>query len=200
MMVHWTRNGSEACLGDGNCPAALHKVRGDFYAYAPVEQWDQPRQVWIPDVLEATAHLEEVLRGRKLRGETWILKRVGKKKRSDPVAGIFLERVAPDQLPEPFNILPVLVRRYRTDQFALDVANPLPPKVILPPSSGPAPSMLPELEDLQPSDPTPEDNLAAKEMLAEFLKTFVRPVGGASRESDKASRDFANQHRGNGRH
>jgi hypothetical protein len=124
--------------------------------------------VWRAWVLEVTESLEEALRGRELRGETWTLFRVQKNGKTDPVQAVYCERVPESKLSTTFDILPVLLRLFHVSSLRLGAANPLPPKIMMEPVAGDAPTIPADLLPKAEERPDPEARKKLAEMLAEM--------------------------------
>ena len=183
ILTHWAKGHSVPCDGDAKCPPALHRSGVFFKAYAPAEWWISHEQVWRPAVLEATSNLEEILRGRKLRGETWLLSREKEADKSSAVCAAYCETIAESLLSPTFDILPVLQRVFNRLDLVLDVANPTPRRVILPDAAG-APPIIPA--DLQPPPPLAEDPAERgrmKELLEQARHKFGLPRSVGDRKS-----------------
>jgi hypothetical protein len=134
--------------------------------YAPCRHWDNRLTRWSPAVLEVTECLEETLRGRSLTGEVWLLSREGGRKRSGKVCGAFMERKQDPQLVATFDVRPPLFRLYHTTELALGIANPLPPKLVLPQVDLPGPAIPDQAAPPAPAKPTAEQ--------LEKLRLFTR--------------------------
>jgi len=157
-------------------------------AFGPVEVWDRIDEVWRPEVLEVTENLEEILRGRDLRGEVWLLTRPYVKGNSDPVNGQLLEKLDPRTLRKAFDIVPILTRNFRpVHKLLLGACNPNPPRVYLEPSTGAPPKLPADLIPDEPRPPSPAEQKKIKEMLAELRGTGTRK-----------EKDGARAHEGNG--
>jgi hypothetical protein len=148
-LEHWVSKATVPCLGlGGNCP---NHSRGRllFYAYAPV-LWQDPRtnrpDPWI---LQATASLEEQLRGIELRGQVWLLTRDPDGGKTAEVVGKFVEKRNADSLPPPHAVVPHLRRMFQVKELNLPVANPNPPKVV-PEVADVAPLVLAEVKPYIP--------------------------------------------------
>lgn len=143
IMMHWARGGSVPCLPGDDCPPALHRSGSTWKGYAPVRSWDHTLGAWVPYALEITEALEEILRGRDLRGEVWRLSRQRKKNKPGTVQGTLEETRSEPALLHPFDVRPVIQRRYHCAELVWDVPNPIVPKltvettVALPPTSLP---------------------------------------------------------------
>lgn len=151
--THWTGKRTEPCEGEGTCPSGRHKHRIIYKAYAPAERWVPAEKHWLPGVIEATEHLEEILRGRRLRGEVWLLSRGGNGGKREPVEGLYCETFAEEKLRPAFDIKPVLLRFYHVRDLLLGVSNPLPAKLLLDPSESNAPTLPFTVEPQLPPQP-----------------------------------------------
>lgn len=166
MLTHWTgKDGSKACPGWERCPTADHRKKTVWKGYAPVEYFRPPPfQDWCPAVFEVTERMEEILRGRELRGESWSFIRRPGRHGNQEVASQFLESMNPAALRPEFPVEPVLFRVYRVLEIALGVANPLPPRLILEPTpAGAVPVQAGRLAPRQP--PTSGKILSGEELL-----------------------------------
>jgi hypothetical protein len=175
-VLHWKGKGSDPCPGGDKCSPAIHRGRSIFKAYAPVQHWDAPAQMWFCAVLEATANLEEQLRGRQLRGEVWFLSREIQGEKNSAVFGLYSETIPETRLPKNFDIRPVLQRMWNTDAFLLGVPNPMPAKVFLPGDHGDQPKLPFDVSEVAPPAPT-DDQLRT-------IRDFVR----GKRKADKPAK------------
>lgn len=132
LLVHRVQGRPVACPGEGSCAPGVHRGRTLYYGYAPVRVWRARDESWVAAVLEVTEHLEELLRGRTLPGELWLLRRECERKKTGPCVGVFLETRAAADTPPPFDVRPALCRLYHTTELALGVGNPIPARVHLP--------------------------------------------------------------------
>lgn len=189
--THWKAGRSHPCPGPDDCPSSLHRIPPIWKGYAPVEVWEAVPQIWRAWVLEVTESLEEQLRKRQLRGETWTLFRAGGKRKTDPVQAVFCERVEENKVSPAFDLLPVLQRLYHCQEIRFGAANPLPPRVVIEPIHGDAPTLPAEMRDLD----TPADNPQTRKELAELWKQLRARMGGA--RPDQAG-DQAGDHQRNG--
>lgn len=132
LLVHRHQGRPHACPGEGSCPLQVHRSRTLWYGYAPVHAWRPQQEDWMAAVLEITEALEEVLHGRKLRGEVWLLQRATTKKKTGPVGGVLLETRDDVATPEAFDVRTPLCLCYHTTNLQLGVANPMPRKLVMP--------------------------------------------------------------------
>lgn len=173
LLTHWKSGRTVPCSGDDTCPITLHRTAKIFKAYAAVLEWRPDVQRWRPAVLEATANLEEYLRGRKLRGEVWILAREKEKEKTSPVKGAYVETVIEPSLQDEFAIEDVLCRLFNVNCLNLGVPNPLPKKIVLQDVLDPPP---PVPLDFQAEAPQPEDP-AERAKVRELLRASLGRVG-----------------------
>lgn len=190
--VHWQGKRSVPCDGDAGCLPAIHRTPKVWKGYAPVEQWHPSEKLWRAWVLEVTSNLEETLRDRELRGETWTLFREGKGRNNDPVLGVYCERVPESKLSACFDIVPVLVRVFNKRVFKLDIPNTLAPKVFIEPVAGNAPKLPAELLP----DPEPQEDPAAREKLREMMRNLRGGSSTGKTATDQAGKDPSS----NGKH
>lgn len=141
-ILHYLKDGSIPCDGDGACPATLHKTKSIWRGWAPVEQFERSTGKWWPEVLEITEYLEEQLHGRALRGETWALGRYVQSKKKGKVWGQYLEQAEPEGLRPAFDILPILLRLFHVLSIRLGVSNPVPRRLFMQPAEGETPQAL----------------------------------------------------------
>lgn len=153
IMMHWARGGSVPCLPGDDCPPALHRSGSTWKGYAPVRSWDHTLGAWVPYALEVTEALEEILRGRDLRGEVWRLSRQRKKKKPGTVQGTLEETRTDEALLIPFDVRTVIQRRYHCAELAWDVPNPIKPKLMLQLTDGAPPASLPIIEVYRSNKP-----------------------------------------------
>jgi hypothetical protein len=181
MLTHWHAGRSRACLGEPSCPQNRHKALTIWKGYAPAEWWDTTAEHWTPCVLEVTEGIEERFRGRRLRGEGWLLSRANSKDPQSEVVGMFAEEYDPKQLRPAFDMMPVLARMYHDASWPFDVPNPIPPRLMLASESGTAPNLLKELTAADPKDRMPTD-----QEMRDFRQRF-REMGTGKRAADSAS-------------
>jgi hypothetical protein len=106
-----------------------------------------------------------------MRGEVWCLTRSQEGRKPGPATGVFCERHGEEILPPAFDMLPVLLRFYHATSLVLGVSNPLPAKLVLPATAGPAPKLPAGLVPEQTERATPEQ-------LAEFREQLRSAMGG----------------------
>jgi hypothetical protein len=187
-LTHWVQGHSIPCIGEAQCPLSVHRARTLWKGYAPVEWWSEGQRVWYPAVLEITEGLEEVLRGRSLRGEVWHLTRPKVRRESNPVLGAFCERVDATALPAAFSLLAVVERFFHPLPVVLGAKNPLPAPVRVEPSHGPAPHVPAELLPL----PAVEQTAADRKRIAEE----VRKAGGMRAQYEATAKRQAEERQG----
>jgi hypothetical protein len=123
--VHWERDRSRYCRG-ADCPAARHRLDRQWKGYAAIEVYLEASELWCPAVLEISEHLELDLRGVCLRGQMWsVFREKGTKKKPGKVHGRILDVAVDPDLPDPFDVVPVLRNLFHEDDVVLNVANPL---------------------------------------------------------------------------
>jgi hypothetical protein len=198
--THWNGKRTVPCDGEGRCPSGLHRTRLIFKAYAPAELWVPAAKHWIPGVMEATEHLEELLRGRPLRGEVWLLSRAGQGRKNDPVAGVYCETFNGDALRLAFDILPVLLRFYHVRELVLGVENTLPPKILLEASVGNAPTLPFSLEPTAPPAATQEQIEQIRAMAGQLGKRFSSTSSTSSGTSTSPGSRATPEPSKNGKH
>lgn len=172
IIMHWARGGSVPCLPGDDCPAALHRSGSTWKGYAPVRCWDHSLGAWLPYALEITEALEEILRGRDLRGEVWRLSRQRKKKKPGTVQGTLEETRSEEALLHPFDVRAVIQRRYHCGELVWDVPNPVVAKLTVETTVALPPSSLPLIDPYRSTKPSAN---------AEPVSRFV-PLGDRIRE------------------
>ncbi len=130
--THYHLNRSCYCPGEGRCHPSIHRLRTDWKGYAPVYQWHEGPNVYIPDVLEVTANLDLQLQGRDLVGENWLISRDTSKKKNGPVSGDLLGRTDQATLQVWFDPLPALQWLWPQTEILLGVPNPLRSRPVMP--------------------------------------------------------------------
>lgn len=195
MMTHWFSGRSRACLGEKLCPPTRHKALSVWKGYAPSECWNNVAEHWEPVVLEITESLEERFRGRKLRGEGWLLSRDNKADAQSPIVAMFCEQYDTKKLRPAFDVFPVLARIYHEKALALDIPNPIPPRLMLASEAGVAPNLVRELSAADPKDreATPEEIRHFKARMQEMFKGKKAP------DTATAAKGAAGTHGRNGR-
>jgi hypothetical protein len=167
--THYFQRHTVPCRGDKECPPGPHKQRAVWKYYGAVEAWINDAACWRPAVIEATEHLEEVLHGRELRGEIWMLTRDGTSSKRSVMSGTFCQRLSDAQLSLEFDVEPILLRFFRVERLLLGLPSPVPPRVFLSDVPG-KPPVIPE--DLRPPTPAEaaENRKAFKSLVGEFMK------------------------------
>lgn len=197
--THWRSGRTIPCPGPDECLSSMHKSGIIWKGYAPVEAWEELGRLWVPFVLEVTESLEEQLRGRDLRGEVWTLFRVQKNGRTDPVAGIYCERLAEGKLSPAFDVKPVLLRLFHVSELRLGRANPLPPKIMLEAVAGDAPNLPAELVEMSTPQNDPEKVKAAADLWRAFKERGYRQPGEPDQGSKPADKNGQHEPSKNGR-
>lgn len=142
VMTHFHRGRSQVCMGD-DCPPAMHREKQFWKGYVACEFYDKKPKLWFPTVLEVTECLELDMRGIIERGQVWELFRHAEAKKGEPVRGALHETLDAAKLRDPFDIIPVLRTLYHClGVFPASVKNPLPPRVLIQPTSDDAPQVL----------------------------------------------------------
>lgn len=130
--MHYHQGRPLPCLGEASCPPDRHRAMPVWYGYAPVELFRPESLLWVPYVLEITAHLETRLAGRTLRGEVWALCRRETTKRKSAVEGELKDRFDEAEISPCFEIKSVLEAWFREENLPLGAVNPVTPKTYLP--------------------------------------------------------------------
>lgn len=137
---HWVgHQNTYPCSGDG-CQGCKRGSRIDFYAYVSAHVWDDGFRRWFPCVVQLTASAEQELSGVDLRGSIWELVRTPGRGKMGKLVPWFLERRAPELVPEKFDILPSLRRLFGPRDLRLGVKNNLEPVPKVTEYQGSAPS------------------------------------------------------------
>ena len=198
MLTHWQRGHSVPCDGPEKCPSSIHRSGTFFKAYAPVEEWISHLGRWRPFVLEATAHLEEYLRGRLLRGEVWLLSRDEGEKATRAVLAAYLETIPEVEVSPAFDILPVLQRLFNRLDLLLDVPNPTPRPVVLGDVAAPPPHIPTDLLPPPPVAEDPAERAKVRELLENAKKRFGQPYSGSRSAGDHGQKPSPAPPSGNG--
>lgn len=185
ILTHYSRSGPVWCPGPGECPSTVHKGKLIWKGYAAVQQWLRAGRQWQPDVLEITERLEEVLRGRDLRGEVWLLERKGAGHPSDPLFGAFCSRADLVELGPSFDPLPVVQRVYHSTALRFGAPNPMPPKILLPNVTGSAPVLPRELPSEEPRPLSDEEKQWANKRLDQWEQAQRKHTEGNGQHESK---------------
>lgn len=148
---------SEYCPGGGPCPPGRHALPLVWHGYVAIEVWDAKQELWFPQVLEVSEHLEHQMYGQYQRGQVWELwKEVKKSKRHNPALnGVFVEQRPEKTFPQPHEVLPVLKRTFNpAAEIQLVFPNPVPLPILGKASYGDGPPQRHALQ--QPVGPSPE--------------------------------------------
>jgi hypothetical protein len=138
-MTHWRHGATRVCVGPHDCEPALHRIDAIWYGYLAVERWDEEMHLWVPHVLQVTESLELDMRKKLARGQYWELSMVATRAKGNPTRGQLIGLVQ-DELPMPFDVLPVLRTMFhRADLQPPSIANPAPGRIALVPSTGAPP-------------------------------------------------------------
>jgi hypothetical protein len=165
LFTHWKDPHSVYCPDDGTCYWRKCQEEQIWKGYTPVLFWNTSTANWLPTVLEISEKLELDLRGKWKRGQEWVLTRAQElDRKKKPVRGRLAVVQRPSEnLPEEFDILPVLSAVFRVAHVKLGKQNPLPmPQTMLPFESA-APKAL------RPDDQAP----ASPEVLQKLRETLV---------------------------
>lgn len=203
LLTHFHGKRSHACLGQGECPQTIHRSGTFFKSYAPVEWWLPQSGRWRKAVLEATANLEEYLRGRKLRGEVWLLSREDPTKKMSPVIGAYCETLPDNQLSQAFDIEPILLRVYHCTSLKLDVTNPMPSQVWMADSADAPPTVPADIQPLPKPQEDPEQRKRIHEMLQDakrgmFSRNATPPAPDGNEQKPSPAPPAGNGAAGNG--
>lgn len=138
--THWRHGATRVCVGLTDCEPALHRIDPIWYGYLAVERWMDSTNVWIPCVLQVTESLELDFRGRLKRGQYWELGMGSQKKKGNPTRGQLLGTCQDEELPNPFDLLPILRALFHCPGLQPPrIPNPTPGRVALMPSQGAPP-------------------------------------------------------------
>lgn len=142
LLTHFVDKRSEYCPGPDTC--RLHKLKAVWKGYCSVEAYDQAANLWIPWVLEITESLDQDFWGIFRRGQVWELRHEIKKREGGGprVFGTRWEDCDPYTLPEPYDMRPVLIATYHTEDVRLTLDNPMPRRPMLQPSRAAPPKRL----------------------------------------------------------
>lgn len=138
--MHWYERACRPCGGPEACPSVWHKVPPVWFAYAPAEVWRGDLHLWLPCVIELTAHCVDCLTAPVLRGQVWKLTRRPGRGKASAVDAVFHEQRPETGLRPFFDIRPVCEDFWRTSNVVWDVPNPKKPKLILEASAGVPPA------------------------------------------------------------
>lgn len=138
LAYHWWKGRGEFCSPKG-CPGEIHKQKLCWKGYFAGEIYEERTKLWRPWAIEVTQALELDFRRVYERGQVWFIELLKPtKKSSPPLTGRLIERLDPASVPPPFDFLPTLCSMYNAE-VQLGVKNWLPDRVIIAPSTGPAP-------------------------------------------------------------
>lgn len=177
LLTHWKNGEPIPCIGEADCPDAMHKIRPTWKGYAPVRWYNPAGDWWIPAVLEMSECFEELVRGRQLRGEVWEVFRSAGRRKTRPIQGRFLEARPLVGLWDTFDMVPVLQRRYHTATLLLDVPNPVVPRLVLTVEKAPPPAAC----QVPPSAPIGEtkEDAYKRQLAAAEVRRLARTNGHA---------------------
>lgn len=171
--MHYRPTGKEKyypCQND-QCPTDWHRCKPLWRGWAPVELWEEATQLWWPMALEVTESLEEQLRGKQLRGQTWGLSRPKVKKEGNPVVAALVAEGG--DFRRPFDVTSLLLRIYRCEKIHWGYANPMPPKLMLEPTEEGLPAGWEELQPEGKKVITPEEQAKARAILKAELERIA---------------------------
>ena len=132
MMTHFVRGRSRYCRGS-ECKPELHKTESFWRGYFAALLWEHETRQWRPVVQEVSEALELDLRPAYKRGQVWLLSRAKDERgRRAPTTGKLDGRVDPVQIPDEFDVRPVLLHLYHEQAISLGVGNPMPARLSLP--------------------------------------------------------------------
>jgi hypothetical protein len=140
LFYHWLKGRSVYCPGH-DCPAHIHKNPKTWKGYCPVEIWNSSSKMWRRSVLEISESLELDFRGVFGRGQVWRIERAKQtSKKKTPIVGRLTEELPENLVPEPFDVIPVLLHLYHEYSLDLSARNPLPQRQLATESPGKPPS------------------------------------------------------------
>jgi hypothetical protein len=142
-----------------------------YYGYAAVRIHVASSDLWVPEVLEVTEHLEELLRDRWLPGELWRLWRKPTKRRTRPCVGEYVETRAIDGVFDAWDHRPVVCRMYHTERICWGAENPVPPRVQLQAVHAPPP---PAAQG--PTEPAAGERTYTRAEMYEFMRRGQQPA------------------------
>lgn len=132
MFTHFWQKRSRYCAGD-ECKQDQHRTERYWKGYFAALVYDPRKGDWPPIVFELTEHGELPLRGRFRRGQLWrFWKENGDGKKKEKQQAELIEQRDEESLLKPFDVRPILRTFYHVQELQLNVANPLPAKVIVP--------------------------------------------------------------------
>lgn len=139
-LTHWSEGASRVCVGVPDCKPNLHRVDPVWYGYLPVERWVDELRLWLPCVLQVTESMELDFRDKVQRGQYWTLAMAGDKKKGNAARAQLDGPCSGDELPHPFDVLPVLRALYHVPDLRPPwLPNPTPGRIALVPSVGAPP-------------------------------------------------------------
>lgn len=134
LFTHWAKGRSILCRG-AECPGEKHRQEKFWKGYAPVWRYEPDTRLLIACVLEISEHTELDMRGVWRRGQLWRLAReVSAGQKHAPCTAELRGLVDQAQIPIAFDVRPVLMHLYHAEQIDLTVANPAPPRIVIPPT------------------------------------------------------------------
>lgn len=179
LLTHF-RGRSIYCEGEQECRLCRTHPDTCWKGYFAGEAWDPRRTWWLPVVMEMTESCELDLRYRFKRGQVWLFSRApqtGKKK--TPVSASLIEELDPESLPASFEVYAVLRTLYHVRNISLATPNPLPDRVMIEPTAGPAPASF-TAKDASPVDPRTFKELLEKARTQATNGTTVPSNGHAN--------------------
>jgi hypothetical protein len=176
ILTHRTKGRSIPCSGPETCPTGLHRSDTTYYGFAPAWSFDRQRSLWRPGALQITECLEEMLRGRPLLGELWLLSREVGKRKNTRVVGTFIERRDDPEFQRSWDVKPAVRRYYHETEIHFGASNPIPGKVMIEPLAVPAPA-LPELQAAPVPPPPPAELL---EKVRKVLPNLAKRMAAAA--------------------
>ena len=137
-----------------------------------------------PTVLEVTEACERELRHILRRGQIWNvwMDQPNTAKKNPSVQAKLAEEVDATNLPQPFDVRPVVENLYHVVGMLLNVKNPLPDLVFMEDIEGPIPQALDTKDD---SPPMADPNFSFLEDMAKRKKAPVDKARGAYTDAER---------------
>jgi hypothetical protein len=122
------------CPGEDKCKGEFHRSNCAWRGFAPARVWHIEEGFWENCVFELTSFLAEQLRDRELRGETWRCERKIFAGEREKCWGELVASHPYDEVPEAFDVRPIVERTYNTPHIAWGQKPLFAPKMMAAPS------------------------------------------------------------------
>lgn len=142
LFTHYYQKRSRVCRG-ADCYPVMHRSERVWKGYTPVLVFLVKQRIWVPKVLEITAHLELDFRDIFTRAQEWeIFRHAPLAGKTQPVIGKLHNAHVASRLPVAFDVEAVVKNLYGVECVDLANPNPMPRRTFVEVVEGDVPGAL----------------------------------------------------------